>query len=166
MTLPFTRFVVGAGDYTPVIFGERRLETSWCHQIATALIFNSSVIFFGAHPQSIGDNPAADLFKTMPAEWDETIVLPDSKIGKVAAFARRKGETWYLAVLNGKEERTLQFPLSFLGEGWYEGTVYKDRPGDGASIKKERVFCRRTDSLTGMMRSGGGYVVRFTLKNK
>lgn len=102
----------------------------------------------------------------MPAEWDETIVLPDSKIGKVAAFARRKGETWYLAVLNGKEERTLQFPLSFLGEGWYEGTVYKDRPGDGASIKKERVFCRRTDSLTGMMRSGGGYIVRFTLKNK
>jgi alpha-glucosidase len=166
VTLPFTRFVVGAGDYTPVIFGERRLETSWCHQIATALIFNSSVIFFGAHPQSIGDNPAADLFKTMPAEWDETIVLPDSKIGKVAAFARRKGETWYLAVLNGKEERTLQFPLSFLGEGWYEGTVYKDRPGDGASIKKERVFCRRTDSLTGMMRSGGGYIVRFTLKNK
>ncbi len=67
VTLPFTRFVAGHGDYTPVVFGQRRLETSWCHQIATALVFNSSVIFFGAHPQSILDNPAADLFKGMPA---------------------------------------------------------------------------------------------------
>lgn len=165
VTLPFTRFVVGAGDYTPVVFGERRLETSWCHQIATALVFNSSVIFFGAHPQSILDNPAVDLFKDMPAEWDETIVLPQSEIGEIAAFARRKGDTWYLAVLNGKQERTIQFPLNFLNNGcWYEGSVYRDRPGDGASIKKERVFCRNTDSLTGSMRGGGGYVVKFTKK--
>lgn len=164
VTLPFTRFVVGAGDYTPVVFGERRLETSWCHQIATALVFNSSVIFFGSHPQAILDNPAVDLFKSMPAEWDETIVLPQSEIGEIAAFARRKGDTWYLAVLNGTQERTMQFPLTFLNDGWYEGTVYKDRPGDGASIKKERVFCRNTDSLTGRMRSGGGYIVKFTKK--
>lgn len=164
-TLPFTRLVVGAGDYTPVIFNERRLETSWCHQIATALIFNSSVIFFGAHPQAMLDNPAVDILKTMPADWDETIVLPDSRIGEIAAFARRKGNTWYLVVLNGKKERTLQFPLSFLNDGWYEGVVYKDRPGDGASIKKERVFCRRMDSLTATMRNGGGYVVKFSLIN-
>lgn len=51
VTLPFTRFVVGAGDYTPVVFGERRLDTSWCHQIATALVFSSPVIFFGSHPR-------------------------------------------------------------------------------------------------------------------
>jgi len=165
-TLPFTRLVAGAGDYTPVIFNERRLETSWCHQVATALIFNSSVIFFGANPQAMLDNPAVDILKSMPADWDETLVLPDSKIGETAAFARRKGDSWYLAVLNANEARTIQFPLSFLGDGWYEGTVYKDRPGDGASIKKERVFCRKTDSLTGVMRSGGGYVVKFTLKNK
>ena len=37
-TLPFTRLIAGAGDYTPVVFGERRLETSWVHQIATALV--------------------------------------------------------------------------------------------------------------------------------
>lgn len=73
----------------------------------------------------------------------------------------RKGDTWYLAVLNGKDERTIQFPLSFLGDGWYQGTVYKDSPGDGASLKKEKLFCRKSDSLTALMRSGGGYVVEF-----
>jgi alpha-glucosidase len=35
-TLPFTRLLAGAADYTPVVFGERRKETSWAHQIATA----------------------------------------------------------------------------------------------------------------------------------
>ena len=66
-TLPFTRLVAGAGDYTPVIFGERRLETSWVHQLATALVFNSSVIFFGSHPKAMLDNPAVKFLKQIPA---------------------------------------------------------------------------------------------------
>lgn len=163
-TLPFTRLVVGAGDYTPVIFGERRLETSWTHQIATSLIFNSSVIFFGSHPQKMLDNPAVKVIKEIPATWDETIVLPSSRIGEVAAFARRSGKTWFLAVLNGQEERAIQFPLSFLGDGWYEGTVLNDNPSDAAAIAMQRVFCRKSDSLTGTMRRGGGYIVMFTPK--
>ena len=65
-TLPFTRLVAGAGDYTPVIFGERRLETSWVHQLATALVFNSSVIFFGSHPKAMLDNPAVKFLKPLP----------------------------------------------------------------------------------------------------
>lgn len=161
-TLPFSRLVVGAGDYTPVVFGERRLETSWVHQVATALVFNSSVIFFGSHPKTMLDNPAVQLLKQIPATWDETVVLPSSRIGEVAAFARRSGKTWFLAVLNGQEERSLQFPLSFLGDGWYEGMVLNDRPADAAAIKTERVFCRKSDALTGHMRAGGGYIVMFT----
>lgn len=163
-TLPFTRLVVGAGDYTPVVFGERRLETSWTHQIATSLIFNSSVIFFGSHPQKMLENPAVKVIKEIPATWDETIVLPSSKIGEVAAFARRSGKTWFLAVLNGQKECTIQFPLTFLDDGWYEGTVLNDNPSDAAAIAMQRVFCRNSDSLTGYMRTGGGYIVMFTPK--
>src|SRR5439155_299212 len=43
-TLPFTRFLAGHADYTPVHFGERRRETSWAHQIATAIVFTSQLI--------------------------------------------------------------------------------------------------------------------------
>lgn len=59
------------------------------------------------------DNPAVKLLKQIPATWDETVVLPSSRIGEVAAFARRSGKTWFLAVLNGQNEHSLQFPLSF-----------------------------------------------------
>ena len=34
-TLPFTRLLAGPADYTPVVFGERRKDTTWAHQIAT-----------------------------------------------------------------------------------------------------------------------------------
>jgi alpha-glucosidase len=33
--------------------------------------------------------------------WDETIVLPQSDIGELAAFARRSGRNWFVGVLNG-----------------------------------------------------------------
>lgn len=160
-TLPFTRFIVGAGDYTPVVFGERRLETSWVHQLGTAIIFSSAVQIFGAHPKSMLENPCVDLIKSLPVVWDETVVLPCSEIGKVAAFARRKGDDWFLAVLNGEKAQAIQIPLSFLEDEWYEATVVNDRPNDPAAVKKERAFCRHTDTFTARMRDGGGFVVRF-----
>ncbi|HET9571169.1 MAG TPA: glycoside hydrolase family 97 N-terminal domain-containing protein [Bacteroidales bacterium] len=161
-TLPFTRFVAGAGDYTPMVFGERRLETTWTHQIATALIFNSSVIFYGSHPKTMLENPGLNIIKDIPATWDETIVLPFSEIGEVAAYAHRHGDTWFLAVLNGTKERALQIPLKFLNDGWYEASVMNDSPADAASLKIQRDFCRKIDSFTARMRSGGGFVVKFT----
>ena len=75
-TLAFTRYLAGAGDYTPVVFGERRKDTSWAHQIATAVVFTSPLLVFGGHPQSLLDNPAAELIKSLPSVWDETVVLP------------------------------------------------------------------------------------------
>src|SRR5262249_44541439 len=82
-TLPFTGYPAGAGAYPPVVFGERRKETSWAHQIATAAIFTSPLLVYGAHPQSLLDNPAVDVIKSIPSVWDETIVLPQSAIGEI-----------------------------------------------------------------------------------
>ena len=43
------------------------------------------------------------MIKSIPCVWDETIVLPASEIGHVAAFARRQGDDWFLAILGGPE---------------------------------------------------------------
>jgi alpha-glucosidase len=112
-TLPFTRFLAGHADYTPVHFGERRRETSWTHQIATAAVFTSPLMIYGAHPQSLLENPAVEMIKSIPSTWDETIVLEPSRIGELAAFARRKGDTWFLAILNGPNATTVKVPLLF-----------------------------------------------------
>ena len=43
------------------VFGERRKETSWAHQIATAAVFTSPLLVYGGHPQSLLDNPAVEI---------------------------------------------------------------------------------------------------------
>jgi alpha-glucosidase len=162
-TLPFTRFLAGHGDYTPLIFGDRRKETSWAHQIATVAAYTSPVMILGANPKSILDNPAVDMIKSIPTVWDETIALPCSEIGEIAAFARRKGDTWFLTVLNGPTERSLQIPLSFLEKGtWYNALIVCDRLLDPATVKLEKAFTRNTDTFPIKMRAGGGYIARFT----
>jgi alpha-glucosidase len=114
VTLPFTCYLAGHADYPPVHFGARRGDTTWTHQIATAVVFTEPLLTYGARPTNILSNPAVDMIKSIPSVWDETIVLPCSAIGEVAAFARRNGTTWFLAVLNGPEKRKVDIPLAFL----------------------------------------------------
>ena len=160
-TLPFTRFLAGPADFTPVIFGERRLETSAAHQIATAAVFTSPLLVYGAHPRSLLDHPARDLIRSIPSVWDETRVLPVSEIGRLAAFARRSGSSWFLAILNGPEARTLRVPLGFLGRGRYQATLVRDGMEDPAVVVMEALDRSREDEIQVDMRPGGGFVARF-----
>jgi alpha-glucosidase len=160
-TLPFTRMLAGHADYTPMIFGERRQETSWAHQIASAAIFTSPLLVYGAHPKNILANPAVDIIKSIPSVWDETIALPQCEIGELAAFARRGGSTWFLAVMNGSAARIVKIPLAFLGGGKYQAALARDRKDEAAALTIENIFVSRNDWLTVELRAGGGFIGRF-----
>jgi alpha-glucosidase len=160
--LPFTRMLAGHADYTPVIFGERRKETSWAHQIASAAIFTSPLLIYGAHPKNILANPAVEIIKSIPSVWDETIALPQSEIGELAAFARRSGSTWFLAIMNGATERTVKIRLAFLGRGRYQATLARDWKDEAAAIRIGNASVDRNDSLTIELRAGGGFIGRFS----
>jgi len=160
--LPFTRYLAGHADYTTMHFGERRGDSTWTHQIASLAIFASPLLTVAAHPQSVLDNPAVDVIKSIPAVWDETIVLPESEIGELAIFARRTDETWFLAVMCGPQAKTIQVPLSFLGDGRYNASlVHDDKENDAAVVLEDRTV-RRGDTLKIEMTNGGGFVGRFS----
>lgn len=159
-TLPFTRFLAGPADYTPVHFGERRRETSWAHQIASAIVFTSPLMIYGAHPQHILENPAADLIRTIPSVWNETIVLPQSEISELAAYARRNGDTWFVGVMNGLRGRTVRIPLHFLGTGKYRAMFVRDQLEDPGAVKIEESSTTRGRVLSIKMRAGGGFAAR------
>ena len=159
-TLPFTRMLAGHADYTPMVFGERRNDTTWAHQIATAVIFTSPLLVYGAHPQSILDNPAAGVIKAIPSVWDETRVLPGSEIGEVAALARRRGREWFVAVLNGPQARTLNVPLSFLGSGKYAAALVRDSRDKADAVQMEKAEFTSAGSVTASLAAGGGFVMR------
>jgi alpha-glucosidase len=162
--LPFTRFLAGPAEYTTMHFGDRRGDTTWTHQIASLAIFASPLLTVAAHPQSILDNPAVDIIKNIPPVWDQTIVLPESAIGELAIFARRTGQTWFLAVMCGPQARTIQVPLSFLGDGQYKASLVCDNKEKADAVVLENMSVKRSDTLTIEMTSGGGFVGRFELK--
>ena len=159
-TVPFTRFLAGAADYTPVVFSAaRRGDTTWAHQIATAVVFTSPLLTYGANTRSLLDNPAAEMIQAIPSVWDETVVLPPSQIGEVALFARRSGSTWFLAAVNGPAERTLTVPLAFLPSGPWHAQLVRDGSADDA-VAVEGGEHTASDSLTIVLRPGGGFVGR------
>lgn len=162
VTLPFTRFIAGHAEYTPVHFGERRKNTSWAHQIATAAIFSAPMLTYAASPQHLLENPAVEMIKGIPAVWDETIVLPGSAIGEAAAYARRKGNTWFLAVINGTKPLTLDISLSFLGEGTFQIQEVSDVKGNPASLKVSNGVNSKKDRILLNLAAGGGYIAKFT----
>ena len=120
------------------------------------------MLIYGGHPQSLLDNPAADVIKTIPGVWDETRVLPGSAIGELAVFARRSGDRWFLGVLNGRQPRTVRVPLSFLGKGRYRATIVRDHKENGAAVELEDRSVTARDSVDLSLRDGGGFVARFS----
>ncbi len=160
--LPFTRYLAGPADYTTMIFGDRRRDSTWSHQIASLAVFGSPLLTIAAQPQNILQNPAVEVIKSIPAVWDETIVLPGSEIGELAAYARRSGTTWHLAVMNGVAARTIKVPLSFLGPGEYRAMLVRDQPSNAAAVMVENASAQRSDTLTIDLGDGGGFIGRFS----
>jgi alpha-glucosidase len=168
VVLPFTRLLAGMADYTPTHFGDLIADTTWAHQVANAVILQSPLLVYVAHPAHMLENPSVDVLKNIPSVWDETVVLPVSEIREVAAFARRSGNNWFLAITNGPTARNVRIDLSsFLRQAGapqqgrrgatYLATLLRDT-AEPAALKVEHVTLTSNDSLSIDLRSGGGFV--------
>jgi alpha-glucosidase len=157
--LPFTRCLAGHADFTPCTFNPRFLKgTTFTQQLATAIVYTSPVIHWADKPEMYLRNKTIDIIRKIPSTWDQTIVLKGSKIGRLAAFARRKGDTWFVGIINGNKERPYNLNLSFLGQGDYSATIVRDVMNNPADMTLENITVRRKDKLSIDMRSGGGFV--------
>jgi alpha-glucosidase len=157
-TFPFVRMLAGHADYTPVVFGERRRETSWAHQVASAVILTSPVLVYGGHPASFLSSPASEMIKSIPSIWHETRVLPPSEIGELALFARRTAERWFIAAMNGPTARTVKIDMSFLPRGTHRALIVRDKLDADAAVEVETREV--SGSIEIPMRAGGGFVIR------
>ena len=163
-TIPFTRMIAGPADYSVCHFGARRQNTTWVHQAATAAIYSAPVITYAASPANILANPCAEMIKSIPAVWDETVVLPPSEIGELAVYAQRKGTTWFLSVINGLNPKSVKIPLTFLGTGNYETYIIKDNPDNPADAVIETGTAKKDDIKKINLLTGGGYMIRCSLR--
>ncbi len=164
--LPFTRFLAGPADYTPFSLNTELIKgTTLAHQLATVVTFTSPLMCIGANPDSLIVSPVKDILKDVPVDWDETIVLPQSKPGQLSCFARRKGETWYLAVINGPDSTILHLDLKHLPNGIFKVLTIEDDPSayDKVFIKERRITNKDIFHLR--LKPGGGFVAKMLTDN-
>jgi len=160
--LPFTRLIAGPGDYTPTVFAAQELQgNTWAHELAQGVVFTSPFQCFSGHPQDYVANGAVDVLKAIPAVWDETLVLPGSEPGRLAAFARRSGGEWFVGVLNGPTATSLELSLGFLGAGSWNSIRLGDVSGRADAWDRQEGTVSASDSLTVNLASRGGFVAWF-----
>jgi alpha-glucosidase len=175
--LPFTRLLAGPAEYTGLIFSQRRGDTSIAHQIAVPFVLYGPLLTVAAHPQKLLDSPAVEMIKSLPPVWDETIVLQPSDIGEMALMARRSGKSWFLVCLNGPAAKSVDVPLSFLGNDTCQMLLVKDGRDDApppapttspttrlgvTAIAIDKAQMKGSDHIKLDLTPGGGFVARFT----
>lgn len=161
--LPFTRWLVGPADYTPLNFRSFcPASVTFAHQLSSIYMFTSPMLIFAADMEDMLSSPGRSFIESVPVVWDETIVLAESEIGKLAALARRKGDVWYLTVLNGVEAGTFETKLDFLPKGKYRLEIAADTPNNRKSIEVRECKIRSGYKMKEDLMSGGGFVARIS----
>jgi alpha-glucosidase len=126
ISLPFTRALLGPMDFTPGGFLNRKPEDfkmtfpaqvmgTRARQLAMTVIYPSPLLVLCDSPANYRGQPGVEFFRNLPTVWDETVVL-NAEVGKSIVIARRSGERWFLAAMNGDAAASLNVPLNFLAK--------------------------------------------------
>ena len=162
-TLPFTRNVIGPMDYTPCAFSDSQHPhiTTHAHELALTVLFESGLQHLADRPQSILAQPrdVQQFFSQLPAAWDDTRLVA-GKPGEYAVVARRHGDTWYVAGINGSDAaRTIPLHTDFIKMSKKSIQSFTDS-GDSASPWVIRTIDRIPSSVSCQPHGGFVYVIR------
>jgi len=173
VTLPFTRGLLGPMDFTPggfinvpakdfkiaqpaMVMGTR------ARQLAMPVIYESPLTVFCDSPANYRRAAGIEYYRGLPTVWDETAV-PSAEIAKHIVIARRSGNAWWLAAMNGDSALKLNVPLAFLGPGNWKLRAFADAP-DAADAPSHIVEQSRTvtasDTIELDLAPAGGYAAR------
>ena len=141
-TLPFTRNVIGPMDYTPCTFTDSQNPhiTTDCHELALPILFESGLQHMADRPEAYLGLPdeIRTLLSGLPSAWDDTRLLAGYP-GQLAVIARRSGDTWYIAGINGtNEELSVDPDFSKIGKSIVLEALITDKgdePGKGFNIE-------------------------------
>lgn len=169
ITLPFTRGLLGPMDFTPGGFLNRKPEEfkttfpaqvmgTRARQLAMTVIYPSPLLVLCDSPANYRGQPGVEFFRNLPTVWDETVVL-NAEVGKSIVLARRSGERWFLAAMNGDTAASLNVPLNFLGKKKWALRSFADDPkfSDYQKVVELTSGVNAKTVLTLSLAPGGGF---------
>jgi alpha-glucosidase len=119
--LPFARNLFDPMDFTPVNFSgipNITRRTTGGFEIALSVLFTSGIQHIAETPSGMASQRdfVIKYMSNLPDRWDDTKFI-DGFPGKFVVLARKTGEMWYIAGINGENiTRTLTLNLSFLSD--------------------------------------------------
>jgi len=81
-------------------------------------------------------------------------------MGEVVAYARRKGDKWWVGVMNGATEKEVKVNLDFLKKPTKATLIYDDKVSNTSIDRQEKTVSPK-DILTLKLAPGGGFAARF-----
>ncbi|HCI55881.1 MAG TPA: glycoside hydrolase family 97 catalytic domain-containing protein [Bacteroidales bacterium] len=159
--IPFTRNLFDPMDFTPVNFSgipNIQRQTTKGFEIALSVLFTSGIQHMAETPEgmAIQDDFVKEYMSTIPTSWDD-IKFIDGYPGKYVIIARKKGNQWYVAGINGeKSARTVTLNLSFLPKT-AKGIIISDTK-DSKNLVKENILLSKPVNIT--LQPYDGFVIK------
>ena len=134
---PFSRNAMGTFDWGGVVMNRRMgrdnnsgnyRRSSDTFEMATGIVLQTAVNCVAMQPNNLGELPQfeLDFLRALPTTWDETRFI-DGVPTRYAVLARRHGNDWYVAGLNGTDQPlTLTLDLPMMAGSTVQ--YYTDRP--------------------------------------
>ena len=105
--LPFTRNAYDPMDFTPMnlyklTHSQCTRKTSAAFELALSVLFLSGIQHYAESPEGMAEVPddVKNFLRTLPDQWDDVTFI-DGYPGKYVVVARRSGNRWYIAGING-----------------------------------------------------------------
>ena len=163
--LPFTRNLFDPMDFTPVNFSgipNIKRRTTGGFEIALSVLFTSGIQHIAETPTGMAAQKdfVQEYMKTLPYTWDDVKFI-DGYPGKYVVLARKKGDVWYIAGINGENsERTIKLNVPYISNA-SEGIMITDSD-DSKDFIKRNIDLSETSNIT--MHPYGGFVIKTLLK--
>jgi len=170
--IPFIRMIAGPMDYTPGAMlnaAKGSFKPDWskpmsqgtrCHQLAMYVVYESPLQMLADNPVHYSNEPECmEFLENVPTVWDQTKVL-HARVGDYIAVARKNGDTWYIGGMTDWDARDLAVDFSFLEEGDYQLTLWKDGINanrNGMDYKKTTIEISPETSMDITLMRGGGF---------
>ncbi len=174
VTLPFTRFLCGAADYTICYFADR-IQTTRGHQLAMAAVYYSPLqfLYWYDRPFTKGwDSEELAFWRDIPTVFDESVAL-DGQPGEYIVQARRSGDTWYVGCMTNEKQRELTVSTEFLransapakheqrAKHRWTVTIYNDSPSpsSAASVLTQTLTLKAGEPIKLHLQANGGAAI-------
>ena len=161
--LPFTRNAFDPMDFTPMNLtgltsSNCTRKTTPAFELALSVLFLSGIQHYAQSPEGMVQVPddVKSFLKKLPDNWDDVRFL-DGYPGKYAVIARRSGNRWYIAGINGdNSEKKINLDLTSFKK--VKATLFTDGAKNELFSKTE-LNTAQQKQLDLTLNASGGFVM-------